>query len=67
VKLVNLAVFGAGYLLGTKAGRERYEQIVKAAQNSSKRLEAYGSGGSLAADRGTDSGRPASDGGTGQE
>lgn len=26
-KLFTLAVFGAGYVLGTKAGRERYEDI----------------------------------------
>ncbi|HET7682857.1 MAG TPA: hypothetical protein VFK34_04230 [Marmoricola sp.] len=26
-KLIGLIVFGAGYVLGTKAGRERYEQI----------------------------------------
>ena len=26
-KLLALAIFGAGYVLGTKAGRERYEQI----------------------------------------
>jgi hypothetical protein len=36
-----LAVFGVGYVLGTRAGRERYEQIVGAAQNASKRLEEY--------------------------
>jgi hypothetical protein len=37
-----LTVFGVGYVLGTRAGRERYEQIVAAAQNASKRLEDYG-------------------------
>ena len=26
-KLLILAVFGAGYVLGSKAGRQRYEQI----------------------------------------
>jgi hypothetical protein len=42
VKLRSLVVFGVGYVLGTRAGRERYEQIVAAAQNASKRLEDYG-------------------------
>jgi len=30
-KLLPLAVFGAGYVLGAKAGRERYEQIMRTA------------------------------------
>jgi hypothetical protein len=34
-------MFGAGYVLGTKAGRERYAQIVTAAGRASKRLEEY--------------------------
>jgi hypothetical protein len=42
VKLRMAAVFGAGYVLGTRAGRERYAQIVAAAQGASKRLEDYG-------------------------
>jgi hypothetical protein len=42
VKLRSLAVFGAGYILGTRAGRERYGQIITAAQSASKRLEGYG-------------------------
>lgn len=46
MSLVSIAIFGAGYVLGTKAGRERYEQIVKAAQNASQRLEEYSAGGS---------------------
>lgn len=37
MKLTTLAVFSAGYVLGSKAGRERYEQITvlmgKAAQS----------------------------------
>jgi hypothetical protein len=41
VKLRSLAVFAIGYVLGTRAGRERYEQISAAAQNASKRLEDY--------------------------
>jgi hypothetical protein len=31
-KLTLLAAFGGGYVLGTKAGRERYEQIKQTAQ-----------------------------------
>lgn len=42
MKLRSAAVFGVGYVLGTRAGRERYEQIVAAAQNASKRLEDSG-------------------------
>jgi peptidoglycan hydrolase CwlO-like protein len=41
VKLRTIAIFGAGYVLGTRAGRERYGQIVAAAQGASKRLEDY--------------------------
>ena len=39
MKLRSLAVFGAGYVLGAKAGRERYEQIVEAVQSASQRLD----------------------------
>ncbi len=53
MKLVRIAIFGAGYVLGTKAGRERYAQIVAAAQKASQRLETYGNGGSWSKDRGT--------------
>ena len=42
MRLRRLAVFGAGYLLGTRAGRERYDQIVAAARIASSRLRAYG-------------------------
>ena len=57
MKVVPLTVFGAGYLLGSKAGRQRYEQIVELTgrvsrgfegsraqemlQTSAARLEAY--------------------------
>ncbi len=33
-KLSFLAGFGAGYVLGSKAGRERYEQIRRAWENA---------------------------------
>jgi hypothetical protein len=46
VKLIRIATFAAGYVLGSKAGRERYEQIVAAARNAAQRLENYGKGGS---------------------
>jgi hypothetical protein len=41
VRLPTLLMFGAGYVLGTRAGRERYAQIIAAADSASKRLEAY--------------------------
>jgi hypothetical protein len=42
VKLITIAAFGVGYLFGTKAGRERYEQIVAAAKRRSGRLGELG-------------------------
>jgi hypothetical protein len=51
MKLTTVAVFGVGYLLGTRAGRERYEQILELAHSASgrfagsdarRRLEEYG-------------------------
>jgi hypothetical protein len=39
MKLRSLAVFGVGYVLGAKAGRERYVQIVEAVQTASQRLD----------------------------
>jgi hypothetical protein len=41
VKLTSLVMFGAGYVMGTKAGRQRYEQIVTVADKASKRLEEF--------------------------
>ncbi len=40
MKLVTVAAFGLGYILGTKAGRERYDQIRKLAQTASKNIDA---------------------------
>ena len=37
--LSKLLVFGAGYVLGTKAGRARYDQIASIAQAAARRLE----------------------------
>jgi hypothetical protein len=51
VKLTTVAVFGVGYLLGSRAGRERYEQILEltriasgkfAESGARRRLEEYG-------------------------
>lgn len=51
MKLTTVAVFGVGYLLGTRAGRERYEQILELAHSAGgrfagsgarRRLEDYG-------------------------
>ena len=41
MKLSRIAVFGVGYLLGTRAGRERYAEILAAAKVASKRLAEY--------------------------
>ena len=38
VKVTTVVAFGIGYLVGTKAGRERYEQILAAAKRRSGRL-----------------------------
>lgn len=51
MKIVTVAVFGLGYVLGSKAGRERYAQIMAAAHKASERLEVYGSGGGRSARR----------------
>lgn len=42
MKLSTLVVFGAGYVMGTKAGRERYAEIVNMAQKISRRLDELG-------------------------
>ena len=51
MKLTTVAVFGVGYLLGSRAGRERYEQILEltritsgkfAESGARRRLEEYG-------------------------
>ena len=43
-----LCLVGIGYVLGTRAGRDRYEQIRVVAGQAAQRLERYGSRGSLA-------------------
>jgi hypothetical protein len=42
MKLVAVTMFGIGYVLGTKAGRERYEQIRRLARNASENFDASG-------------------------
>ena len=39
--ITKLAIFAAGYVIGTRAGHERYAQIVELAGRASQRLEAY--------------------------
>jgi hypothetical protein len=48
VKLTWMGAVAVGYVLGAKAGRDRYEQIRQLASEAAERLEAYGSGGTLA-------------------
>ncbi|MDF8266078.1 hypothetical protein [Luteipulveratus flavus] len=50
MRKLSLVVFGAGYVLGTKAGRQRYDQIAAAARAVSTRLDAYANGSSRAQD-----------------
>ena len=42
MRLRSLLVFGVGYVIGSKAGRERYEQLLAAAKRASTRLDEYG-------------------------
>ena len=41
MRLATLLMFGAGYVMGTKAGEARYAQIAAVAETASKRLEEY--------------------------
>jgi len=43
VKLTSVALFAAGYVIGAKAGRERYAQIIDGAARASQRLEEFSS------------------------
>jgi hypothetical protein len=63
MKVRALGVLALGYVLGSRAGRERYEQIRRLASEAAERLETYGERGSLAAriERGS-SGRDAGTG-----
>jgi hypothetical protein len=41
VKLTAVAVFAVGYVVGAKAGRDRYAQIVDGLARASQRLEEF--------------------------
>lgn len=43
MKLAALAMFATGYVVGAKAGRERYDQIIAGAASASQRLEEFSS------------------------
>lgn len=43
MKLTTVAIFAAGYVLGARAGQERYAQIVGAVERASQRLDAFSS------------------------
>jgi hypothetical protein len=49
VRLTALGALAVGYVLGTRAGKERYEEIRQLAGRAAQKLEEYGSSGSLAA------------------
>ena len=51
MKLTSIALFGAGYVLGTRAGRERYAQIIEVARQASERLDSYGRNGGKPSER----------------
>lgn len=43
MKLTKATLFAAGYLIGARAGRERYAQIVHGVAKASQRLEDFSS------------------------
>lgn len=43
MKLTAAAVFAAGYIIGAKAGHERYAQIVHVVEKTSERLDEFSS------------------------
>jgi len=55
-----VGLVGVGYVLGARAGRDRYEQIRVVAKAAARRLEKYGAAGTLASRVGeaTDRARP---------
>jgi hypothetical protein len=48
MRLTALGALAVGYVLGARAGKERYEEIRQLAGRAAQRLEEYGSSGSLA-------------------
>ena len=51
MKVRSLVVFGVGYLVGTRAGRERWEQFTAFRGRLADLLEEQATGGSEAGDR----------------
>jgi hypothetical protein len=49
VKVTTVGLCAVAYVLGARAGKERYDQIRRLAHEAAERLESYGEGGSLAA------------------
>lgn len=49
MKLTALAMFGAGYVLGSRAGRDRYTQIRDLAQVAAEKFETSGARERMAA------------------
>ena len=43
MNVARVAVFATGYILGARAGRERYAQILEVAERASRRLEEFSS------------------------
>ena len=43
MKLTTVAVFAAGYVIGSKAGHERYAQVIHGMAQASQRLEEFSS------------------------
>lgn len=43
MKLTNVVLFATGYVIGTKAGSERYAQIIDGMAKASQRLEEFSS------------------------
>jgi hypothetical protein len=41
VKVTAAAIFAAGYVMGSRAGRERYAEIIAAMAKASQRLEEF--------------------------
>jgi hypothetical protein len=48
MRLTALGALAVGYVLGTRAGKERYEEIRRLAGRAADKLESYGSSGTLA-------------------
>lgn len=43
MKFAGATLFAAGYVIGTRAGRERYAQIIESMEKASTRLEQFSS------------------------